>query len=803
MLNDFRYAFRALAKSPGVMVTVVLCLGLGIGANTTIFSLTSALFLRPLPVPDAERLVRLFTMNERQFRSSSYPEFQALNAQVGVFESVAALHPSRVSIGQGAETTIERASLATASYFTLIGLAPALGRFFTAAEDRASGADPVVVVSHAFWQGRLASNPAAVGRTLYVSGRPYTIVGVAPPEYGALEIDQNVVAWLPFMSFRHILGHGDAFLQQGWSGLAMIGRLRRAVSLEQARGAADVAARSVAATYGSEWQDLRFRVTRGGTLFGGMPTPEGRFIFIMLNGVVSLVLLIACANVANILLARGTSRRREIGIRLSLGCSRPRLIRQLLVESLVLGLSGGVAGLVLALWGADLLLALDLPSVIDPTPDLRVVTYAFVIALATGVISGLVPALQATRVSLADALKQVARLGAPIRSKLRGALVGGQMAISVLLLVLVGLFLRSIFELRTARIGVIETDMLAVELDLTTLGLSEAQGMQLFDRIQERFSSMPGIESATLSTMVPNAGRQYMMGATLPEHDQFREQYLSPSLVYNTIGPDYFRTMGTPLVRGRAISRQDRAGGPPAAVVNETFVTRYFPDTDPLGKHIRTSNGRVWEIVGVARDISYESLGSPTLPGMFVPYQQLYDPGLTLQIRASGDPSALVGMIRTELYNLHPGLAGTYRTFAEIRRGSEDWPRMVSTLLSVFAALALLLASVGLYGVTAYVVAMRTHEIGVRMALGARPAGVLKLFVRQGFKLVSIGGAIGFILALVLGYALSTQIYGMNPFDPLVIGSVVLLMGSVALVASLVPARRAAQIDPLVALRSE
>jgi predicted permease len=805
MFNDLRYAFRSLGKSPGVLLTVVLCLGLGIGANTTIFSLTNAVFLRPLPVPEADRLVRLYTWNNGRYHSSSYPEYEALKAQTAVFQGVAAYHRSRVSIGQGEATTIEQAMLASANYFAVVGITPVLGRFYSPAEDRVADAEPVVVVAHSFWQARLGGDPDIVGRALHISGRPYTIVGVAPEGFLGLEGESAIVAWLPFMSFRHILGHGDAFLQQGWNGISMIGRLRPDVTLADARAAASVAAANIASTHGNEWRNLRFRVLRGGTVASGETSAEIRIVFVLLNFVVGLVLLIACANVANILLARGMSRRRELGIRLSLGCSRTRLIRQLLVESLLLGLAGGVAGLLLALWGSDLLTLLDIPAIIDPTPDVRVIVYAFLIALMTGIIFGLVPALQATRVSLADTLKQASRLGAPLRSRLRGALVGGQIALSVLLLVLAGFFLRSILELRTARTGVVETGMLAVELDLTTLGLSESQGRLLYDRMHERFSSLPGIESATLSTMVPSAGRHWLNSASLPDHEQFRQ--VEFSLTYNTIGPDYLRTLGTPLVRGRTLTRQDREGQPLVTLVNEAFANRFFPDTDPLGKHIRTNAGdnehNVWEIVGVVRDIRYESPGDPAEPAMFVSYHQLYDRGLTLQIRVSGDPSAMVPLVRRELYQLHPGLAGTYQTFDQIRRGSQNDTRLVSTLLSIFGALALLLASVGLYGVTAYVVALRTHEIGVRMALGARPAGVLGLFTRQALRLVLIGSTIGLGLAVAAGRLLSAEFHGMRPLDPLVIGGVVLLMGTVSLVASLVPARRAAQVDPLSALRAE
>ncbi len=802
MLNDIRHAIRSLAKSPGLVLVVVLCLGLGVGANTTIFSLTNAVFLRPLQVREPDRLVRLYSgWNDQRYRSSSYVEYQALSAQRDVFEGVAAYRTARVSVGQGEDVTMEHAMTATGNYFQVLGVTPALGRFFTPAEDRTGGADPVVVVSHAFWQARLASDPAVAGRALHISGRPYTIVGVLPKEFFGIEPDQEVAVWLPFMTYRHIVGAGDEYLSQGWHGLAMVGRLKTGVSIERARVAAASAAKTVAAAHGSEWETLRFSVLRGGTLANTEGSAEIRIVFILLNAVVGLVLLIACANIANILLARGMSRRREIAIRLSLGSGRLRLIRQLLVESVLLGLAGGVVGLLLALWGADLLQLFQLPTAIDPTPDVRVFAYTFTIATLTGIIFGFVPALQATRIQLADTLKQTSRLGAPIRSRLRGALVVGQISLSVLLLVLAGLFLRAIFELRSTGTGIVERGMLAVELDLTTLNLPEEQGKLLFDRVQERLSGLPGIESATLSTMVPSSGRQWMTGATLPEVEQFSKDYISIS--YNTIGLDYFRTMGTPVLLGRTLSAPDRQGQPLVTLVNEALVNRYFPNGNPLGKHIRAGENRVWEIVGVVGDIRYESAGYAALPTMFVSYQQQYEPNLTLQVRTRGQPSALIAPIRRELLNLQPGLAGTYRTFDQIRRESEVAPRLVSTLLTVFGALALLLAALGLYGVTAYVVALRTHEIGVRMALGARPAGVLGLMARHGLRLALLGSIIGLALSFVAGHLLATALYGVSPFDPLTIAAVVLVMGSISVVASLVPARRAARVDPLIALRAD
>ncbi len=803
MLNDLRYALRSLGKSPGLVLVVTLCLGLGVGANTTIFSLTNAVFLRPLPVHEPGRMVRIHSgWGQERFRSSSYPEYLALNARSDVFTGVAAYNRTRVSVGLGEDATMERALVATGNFFQVSGVTPAVGRFFTAEEDRVAGAHPVAVISNAFWQSRLGADPGVAGRTLYISGKPYTILGVTPPEFLGIEPDQDVVAWIPSMNYQHIFGADERMLNQNSHWLNLVGRMKPGVNIARAQAAATLAAQGLAAEHAGEWSTLRFSVMKGGTLANTEESFEIRIVFILLNAVVGLVLLIACANVANLLLARGMNRRREFAIRLSLGSGRLRVIRQLVTESLLLGLLGGVVGLVLALWGADLLTLLNLPTAIDPAPDIRVLVYTFVIALAAGLIFGVIPALQATRVSVAESLKQAGRLGSPIRSRLRASLVISQIALSVLLLILAGLMLRAMLQLRTRDTGVVESGVLTAELDLTTLSLAEDQGKLLFDRIRERMSSLPGIESATLSAMVPSVGRQWVTPATLPELESVK----SVSVNYNVIGLDYFSTLGVPLMRGRDLNARDVAGQPLVVLVNDAFVKRFFPSENPLGKHIRTGDekqGLVWEIVGVVKDIRYESAGFEALPTMFQSYHQNYEAGLTLQVRGPGDPTRLIAPIRRELHQLYPGLAGTFRTFSQIRREREFAPRMVSTLLSIFGALALLLASLGLYGVTAYVVALRTHEIGVRMALGAQPRGVLGLITRQGLRLALIGGGIGLALAMAAGKLLSFMLYGVSPFDPLTIAAVSVLMIGLSLLASIIPARRAARVDPAIALRSE
>ena len=803
MLNDLRYALRSLSKNPGLVLVVALCLGLGVGANTTIFSLTNAVFLRPLPVNQPDLLVRIHTgWDNERFRSSSYPEYQALNALTDVFSGVAAHNRTRVSIGQGEETTIEQALVTTGNFFQVAGLTPETGRFYSADEDQVAGANPVVVVSHAFWQTRLGADPGVAGRTLYVSGKPYTILGVTPPKFLGLEPDQDVVAWIPSSNYQHIFGRDERMLSQNSHWLNLVGRMQPGVSRARAQAAASVTASALGAQHGGEWKTLRFTVLPGGTLANPQQSFEISVVFVLLNAVVGLVLLIACANVANLLLARGMNRRREFAIRMSLGSGRGRVIRQLVTESVLLGLLGGVVGLLLAMWGADLLTMLNLPAAVDPAPDWRVLAYTFVIAMATGLIFGIIPALQATRVTVFESLKQAGRLGSPVRSRLRASLVVSQITLSVLLLMVAGLMLRAMLELRTSDTGIIERGVLTAQLDLTTLNLTDDQGKLLFDRVHERMAGLPGVESATLSSMVPSVGRQWMTGAELPE----LQSVGMVSLTYNVVGPDYLGTLGIPLLRGRDLTTRDVVGQPLVVTVNDAFVKKYFPGDNPLGKHIRAGedaqgNPLTWEIVGVVGDVRYESAGVEALPAMYQTYHQNYDHNLTLQIRSSSDPTTLIAPIRRELNQLHPGLAATFRTFSQIRQEAEFAPRMVSSLLSIFGGLALLLASLGLYGVTAYVVALRTHEIGVRMALGARPNGVLALITRQGLRLALIGGAIGLVLALAAGRLLSFMLYGVKPFDPLTLASVTALTLSLTLLASVIPARRAARVDPAIALR--
>jgi predicted permease len=804
MLNDVRYAVRSLTRTPGVVLVIVLCLALGLGANTTIFALTNAIFLRPLPVSAPDRLVRIYSgWGGARFRSSSYPEYQALNARRDAFSAVAAYSRARVSVGQGEETTIERAIMTSGNFFEVVGLTPAAGRFFTTEEDRVAGEHNVAVLSHAFWVKRFGGSMDVLNRSFQVNGKPFRIVGVAPAEFFGLEPENEAAIWVPIMTYPTVLGGDDSVLRQNSRWLALVGRLADGVNFGQARVVAGSVARAnVFGASGEMASTFEFTVLRGGTLANTEVSAEIKAVFVVLNAVVVLVLLIACANVANVLLARALDRRREIAIRLSLGSGRLRLIRQLLTEALLLGLLGGGAGLVLAWWGAGALQAFRLPAGVVPTIDRRVFFYSFAIALCTALLFGLVPALESARAGVTDALKQGRRLGGTGRSRLRSGLVVGQLSLSVLLLVVAGLLLRALQELRAANSGVVEERMIAAELDLTTLGVGSEQGQLLFDRVLERVRNMPDVEAASFSAMVPSAGRQWVTGGvTLPGHAQYDREAIGVS--YNVVEPDYFSTLGIPLLRGRTLQRSDRSGGPLAIVVNDAFARRYWPGQNAVGSMVRLSEDRMGEVVGVVADVRYESAGVPALPTMFFTYYQEYQPNLTLQVRARSGETQLLGQLRRALQDVRPGLAAEYRTFTEIRREGEFAPRTVATLLGVFGAVALLLATIGLYGVIAYLVTQRTHEIGIRMALGARPLRVLQLIAQQGFRHVFIGLAIGGTFALAAGKLVSSALFGVRAFDLAVLAIVSALMMTVALVATMFPAQRAASVDPAIALRAD
>ena len=809
LVKDIRYAIRSLMKRPGSTAIAVITLALGIGANATIFSFVNGLLLRPLDgVERPERLVGVYTsdFSSGRYGNSSYLDYLDFRQQADAFTDLAAYDNAELNLAgtEGAERL--RGAYVTSNYFEVLGVRARLGRTLTSDDDRPAAANPVVI-SHALWQRRFGADPGIVGRPVTLNNRAYTIVGVTAESFQGLRLGSQPELLLPLTEESKAEARGNR-------GLGITGRLRDGISVEQAQAQVTAIADRLARAYPE---------TNMGTLAQpDAPRPmsvvpearinpkaqEGvRLVSTLLLVVVGLVLLIACANVANLLLAWASSRRREIAIRLALGASRRRLIRQLLTESLLLALLGGAAGLCVGLWTADLIpgfFPAGEMSGIDLSLDWRVLGFTTVVTLVTGVLFGLAPALQASRPDMVSSLKdEKGRLPGGLRFGLRNVLVIAQIAISVLLLIGAGLFLRSLRSAVQFDPGFESQNLLLASLNTDGKQLNDAQQQDFYQRLTERVGSQPGVRSVTWTKVVPLGGggqrRNIVLEGYQPQPNEDTE------LNTNVVGLNYFNTIGIPLVQGRDFSAQDRTRSPGVVIVNEELAQRYFPGQNAVGKRLRTdSEGPYLEIVGVVRTAKYRNLRETPLPFVYIPLAQEIQSNLTLLVRTVGDPSTVLPAIRRELQQMDRTVpVDAVKTMSEQIEAALSADRMAAVLLGIFGAAALLLATVGLYGVMSYSVAQRTHEIGIRMALGAQTLDVLRLVVRNGMTLSLIGLAIGLAAAFVFTRIMATLLFEVTPTDAVTYAIVSLGLMLVALLACYIPARRATKVDPLVALRYE
>ncbi|HEX8174893.1 MAG TPA: ABC transporter permease [Pyrinomonadaceae bacterium] len=802
--QDIRFSLRLMAKKPGFTFIGMLALALGIGANTAIFSVVRAVLLSPLQYSHSERLVWIWETNpgaDIKEEPASMPNFNDWRTQNQSFEEMAGFTNTAVTMTGDGEPERISTGLITASFFSTLGTQPLMGRSFTDEENGPKGAR-VAILSHGLWQRRFGSNPKVIGQVITISGNPYQIVGVMPQGFkDPLPVQRNPTEmWIPLaMTFEPTLRRSDF--------LKVVGRLKPGVTIEQARAEM----KTITARLEQQYPDTN---TGWGTIV--IPLQERivgdvRPAMWVIVGVVGFLLLIACANVANLLLARSAARQQEIAVRRALGAGRLRLIRQFLTESVMLALAGGLMGTLLAMWGVELLTRLgpvNIPRLDEVRLNWMVLLFTLGVSVLTGVIFGLIPALHATNPDLTESLKEGGRSSTEGRrgARLRNALVVAEIAIALVMLIGAGLMVKSFIRLQSVDPGFKPERILAIDFSLPSAKYKEnTQQLAFWEQLMGRVSQLPGVERVAAVNTIPFTGGS-VLGFSIegrPEPPTGN----TPDAEHRVVTPGYFDAMGIPLVRGSAITEQHNSNSPAVTVINETMARKYFPGEDPIGKRINLGNPEKspWlTVIGIVRDVRQKALNEEPYPQMYVPYAQFPSRSMTLLARTSNEPSMLVPAIRSELSSMDKDQPlYNVRTMERVMSESIARQRFSMLLIAIFAGVGLVLASVGIYGVMSYTVAQRTHEIGVRMALGASAGDVLKMVVRQGMLLAVAGTGVGLVASFLLTRFISSLLFNVSASDPLTYLLLSLLLISVALLACLIPARRATRVDPMVALRYE
>jgi putative ABC transport system permease protein len=813
---DVRFALRTLAKNRWFTVIAVLTLALGIGANTAIFSMVNGFLLRPLPVKDPSQITVLALQQRHgsvdgQFSIPDYRDIRDANSSA--FSDVFAYTVGLDGLSVNGKPDRIVTNYVSGNFFSALGLQPALGRLILPSEGEVPGADPVMVLGYSYWKARFGGDPGIVGRKVSVDGRPITIVGVAPRGFNGQASLLDIQAYLP-LGMAILDGNPNDFMtNRSVRNFVVLGRLQNAVTLAQAQASLSVIAHRLAAGHPKEDEDLSLYVYPE---LRARPNPDPKNTFMVISGLflslATLVMLLACVNVANILLVRATVREREMAIRAALGGRRARLIRQLLTESVLLALVGGIAGIVLGWWGSSavgsLPLGTDLPIHVDFGFDWRVFTYAFAAAMLTGVIVGIVPAIRASRGNLASILHEGGRGVVGGKHRLRNTLVVVQVAGSLTLLIIAGLFARSLGKAQSTNLGFDPSHVVNFVMDPTEIGYSEAQGKQFYKTLLDRVRALPGVVSATAANSAPMG--YYGSADTLRI-----EGYLPPpgqpvpSARYNGIFTDYFKTMQVSMVKGRTFAESDNETGPYVAIINESMAKAYWPGRDPIGRHF-TMDGdpkHSLEIVGIAGNARYSGMTGSIGNLFYIPLVQHYASNslASLQVRTVGSPQTMIPEIERTIHSLAADLpVFDIKTMTEAMNTLNGLLRFQvgAGLAAALGILGLILAVVGVYGVVSCAASQKTHEIGIRMALGAQPASILSMILGQGMLIVGMGLALGlataFAAARVVGNFLAV-----SATDPLTYASVTIVLALVALTACYVPARRAMRVDPMVALRYE
>jgi predicted permease len=805
---DVRYTLRQLSKSPGFATTVILSLTLGLGANTTIFTFVNALLLRPPAVTDGGRLVEVLRHNAKasgieQYSNLSYPGYVDLRDHNRSLSGFAAFDgdPHIVSWSHGGQGEMVYGQLVSSNFFSVLGVEPALGRFFRPDEDKEGSGAPTVVISYPFWQRQLGGDRAVLGRVLVLNGASYTVVGVAPEEFDGVIIGSRHDFWTT-LAMTPTLTHDQVRMGSDTSSwLFGVGRLKPGVSKNEAQADLTVLTRN---EYSSDPHAAVMDAIAFPLQF--MPGPLRGYVAAftgLLMAAVGLVLLIACANAANLVLARAATRRRELAVRSALGASGFRIVRQALTESLVLSMMGGAGGLLVAYWSIPALLSLTpatIPVSIEAPLDWRVFAFACVASLMSGIAFGVMPALRSTRRDLIPALKDERQLAGPRRSRLRGGLVVAQITVCLVLLISAGLCVRSLFNARSIDPGFRTHNIAVAHLDPGSLGYTEAQDRQFYEQLLERVRALPGVSSASLSDYLP-------LGTSRTVHDVYIDGVNPPpgqesiAVQEASVAPDFFNVMGVPVLNGREFSTQDIQQGAGKVIINQTMAAHYWPGRNPIGQHFKDHQQMV-EIIGVVKTGKYRSLSEDPQDFMYLQLGSQSQEFLVVRT-VTGEESTL-HEIRRVIQSLDPNVVPIeMESISQYMTLPLFAAHTTGVLLTVFGSVALLLATIGLSGVVSYSVSQRTNEIGVRMALGADRRDVVRLILKQGIRLTGMGIVLGLVLSFATTRVLARLLYGIKADDPLTFACVALFLGAVAFISCYVPARRAASIDPMKSLRAE
>jgi predicted permease len=813
LVKDIRFGLRGLIKRPGFTAVAVITLALGIGANTAIFSLVNTVLLRSIPIERPEEIVSVAVRAKNDSMSAfSHPNYLDFRDRNEVLSGLLIYRFVPLSLSRSGTNERLWGYEVSGNYFDVLGVKPIQGRTFLPEEDKTRLTHPVVVLSYDGWQHRFAGDPDIVGKDILINNHQFRVIGITPEGFKGTEVVYAPDLWVPNAMIGWVEPGSEWIDHRGDMNFFGIGRLKPGVDAGQAENSLNLLAQQLAKEYPDTNEGQSIRIGAAGFIIPELRNAVVSFTWVLMAAV-ALVLLVTCTNIAGLLLARATDRRREIAIRLAMGANRYRLIRQLLTESLLLSIVGGAAGVLLAVWMLKLLLTLkpsmDFPLTIDVSLDWRVLMFSLAVSVIAGAVIGLAPALQATRPNLLNTLKDTSAQGGAGRTRLRSVLVVGQIAISLVVLIAAGLVVRTLQQLQTMSPGFDPQNALMVSFDLSLQGYDEAQGQQFYRQVIEKVQSLPGVKSAAVSSYIPlsldyNSRNVYVQGETAERGAN------TPISMNARVGPRYFETMGTAVVYGRDFTEQDQEKSETVAIVNETFVRRLMPavksSAEAVGKQVsfRSPAGPFMRIVGVVKDGKYFNIAEDPRTFIWTPMTQDYSSYAALMVRTTSSPEAAFAGVRGAVQSLDPNLPlYDVKTLTEHLKLALFPARVAATVLGAFGLLALLLSAIGIYGITSYSVAQRTHEIGIRMALGAQLGDVLKLVLHHALKLTMIGAAVGLVGAYLATRAITSVLYGVSATDPLTFGFVSVLLIGVALVACYVPARRATKVDPLVALRNE